>query len=106
MHIDQADASAVQVVALNEEENLVIASLVHTGKCMEKRDDFFPISQIAACDLANYERVSTALFSIQQSHKTLVGSAEVIHPDGNGTYLRPFGDGLACLFSRWARPDF
>ena len=38
--------------------------------------------------------------------RTVDGIVYLTPSDANGTYLRPFGDGLACLFSRWARPDF
>lgn len=80
MDINQADTTAVEAVALNKEQNLVVVSFLDTGERMNKGDDLFSVLQVAAGNFANHEWVSTNLLRIQQGCKVCTRLAEVINP--------------------------
>ncbi len=80
MDINQADATTVEAVALDEEQNLIVVSCLNAGERMNKGDDLSSVLQVAACNFANHEGVSTDLFRIQQSCEARARLAEVINP--------------------------
>jgi len=79
--INQADAAAVQAVALDEEKDLIVVRLVSGRKCMKKSEDLFPVLQIPAGNFTNDEWMHTDLLRIQQGRKARASVVEVIHPD-------------------------
>jgi hypothetical protein len=80
MDINQADATTVEAVALNEKQNLVVVSCLNARERMNKGYDLPSVLQVAACNFANYEWVSTDLLCIQQSCKACARLTEVINP--------------------------
>ena len=65
MDINQADATTVEPVTLNEEQNLVVVNFLHARERMNKGYDLSSVLQVAAGNFANYEWVSTDLLCIQ-----------------------------------------
>ncbi len=63
--INQANATTVEAVAFNEEQNFVVVSFLNVGERMNKGDDFFSVLQVATSNFANHEWVSTNLLRIQ-----------------------------------------
>ncbi len=80
MDINQADATTVEAVALNEKQNLVVVSFLNARERMNKGYDLLSVLQVAAGNFANYEWVSTDLLCIQQSCKACARLTEVINP--------------------------
>ena len=80
MEINQADATTVEAVTLNEEQNLVVINCLHARERMNKGYDLSSVLQVAAGNFANYEWVSTDLLCIQQSCKASARLTEVINP--------------------------
>ena len=82
MNVDPAEAAAHQAMALYEREHLMVRRNGHGGQCVEKTEDFFTLAEIAATELADYERMRPDDAVVQLRDKRGVPAAQMVDPYG------------------------
>ena len=83
MHIDVADALAVQPVAVDVGEYLIGLCHSRHRQVLQQAKNGAAVAQAAAGDLADDERVGDYGAALQQFGQLRVASAQMVDPDGS-----------------------
>jgi hypothetical protein len=66
MDIDIAQAAPHELAVFNEPQDLFISGFLGHGQSLKKREDFFPVIDLTASQLTDYERMGGYLATAKQ----------------------------------------
>ena len=67
MHVDQAKAPALQAVAVNESNDLVVSGMRRRRQRCKEIENFLAIAQVSAGKLADHEGMAQHFFPCEQN---------------------------------------
>lgn len=80
MDVDMPNAFAVQCVAFDELQHLVVSGHHGSRQILQQLEERFAVTQASARDLAHHQRMHHHGRTLQQFDKSWIATAEVIHP--------------------------